>query len=106
MSWARPEPALRYAEQALAYAESHEVHTYVSYVTTALAWMHLRKGDWDEAERITHGEIERGITVVQLLAKTVLAELAVRRGDQDAGDRVADLAEHADRAASRSGSCP
>ena len=37
--------------------------------------------------------------MVQLLAKTVLAELAVRRGDQDAGDRVADLAEHADRAA-------
>jgi DNA-binding CsgD family transcriptional regulator/tetratricopeptide (TPR) repeat protein len=99
MSWARPEPALRYAEQALAYAERHEVHTYVSYVNTALAWMRLRNGDWDEAERITHGEIERGITVVQLLAKTVLAELAVRRGDQDAGDRVAELAEHADRAA-------
>jgi DNA-binding CsgD family transcriptional regulator/tetratricopeptide (TPR) repeat protein len=99
MSWARPEPALRYAEQALAYADRHEVHTYVSYVSTALAWMRLRSGDWDEAERITHGEIERGITVVQLLAKTVLAELAVRRGDQDAGDRVADLAEHADRAA-------
>ena len=75
------------------------MHTYVSYVPTALAWMQLREGDWDEAERITHGEIERGITVVQLLAKTVLAELAVRRGDQDAGDRVADLAEHADRAA-------
>jgi DNA-binding CsgD family transcriptional regulator len=29
----------------------------------------------------------------------VLAELAVRRGDQDAGGRVADLAEHAGRAA-------
>ena len=91
--------ALRYAEQALAYAESHEVHTYVSYVTTALRVDASEKGDWDEAERITHGEIERGITVVQLLAKTVLAELAVRRGDQDAGDRVADLAAHADRAA-------
>ena len=99
MSWARPEPGLRYAEQALAYAESHEVHTYVSYVRTGLAWMRLRNGDWDEAERITHGEIERGITVVQLLAKTVLAELAVRRGDADAADRVDDLAKHADRAA-------
>ena len=99
MSWARPEPGLRYAEQALAYAENHEVHTYVSYVRTALAWMRLRQGEWDEAERMTHSEIERGITVVQLLAKTVLAELAVRRGDQDGGDRVADLAAHADRAA-------
>jgi DNA-binding CsgD family transcriptional regulator/tetratricopeptide (TPR) repeat protein len=99
MSWARPDMALRYAEQALAYADSHEVHTYVSYVTTVLAWLRLRGGDWDEAERITHGEIERGITVVQLLTKTVLAELAVRRGDADAADRVADLAAHADRAA-------
>ena len=99
MSWALPETALRYAEQALAYADSHEVHTYVSYVTTVLAWLRLRKGDWDEAERVTHGEIERGITVVQLLTKTVLAELAVRRGDADAADRVADLAAHADRAA-------
>jgi DNA-binding CsgD family transcriptional regulator len=94
-----PEPALRYAGQALHYADSHEVHTYVSYVRTVLAWMRMRNGEWDEAERITHGEIERGITVVQLLTKTVLAELAVRRGDRDAGERVADLAAHADRAA-------
>ena len=72
---------------------------YVSYVTTGLAWLRLRSGDWDEAERVTRGEVERGITVVQLLAKTVLAELAVRRGDPDAYERVADLAAHADRAA-------
>ena len=99
MSWAMPEPALRYLRRALAYAETHEVHTYVSYVTTGLAWLRLRSGDWAEAERATQGEVERGITVVQLLAKTVLAELAVRRGDPDARERVADLAAHADRAA-------
>jgi predicted ATPase len=55
MSWAMPQPALRYARQALAYAERYEVHTYVSYVTTALAWLRLRSGDWDEAERATLG---------------------------------------------------
>jgi DNA-binding CsgD family transcriptional regulator/tetratricopeptide (TPR) repeat protein len=99
MSWGMPEPALRYARQGLAYAEQYEVHTYVSYVTTALAWLRLRSGDWGEAERATQGEIERGITVVQLLAKTVLAELAVRRGDADARERLAELAAHADRAA-------
>ena len=98
MSWAQPDQGLRYAQRALAYAETYEVHTYVSYVTTALAWLRLRRGDWDEAERITRGEVERGLTVVQLLAKTVLAELAVRRGDADASERVADLAEHAERA--------
>jgi DNA-binding CsgD family transcriptional regulator/tetratricopeptide (TPR) repeat protein len=99
LSWAMPEPALRYAREALAYAKSYEVHTYVSYVTTGLAWMSLRRGDWDEAERAAQGEIDRGITVVQLLAKTVLTELAVRRGDRDARERLSDLTAHADRAA-------
>jgi DNA-binding CsgD family transcriptional regulator len=99
MTWGLPRSGHGYAERALAYATEHEVHMYASYVTTLLAWFQLRNGEWDEAERITHGEIERGITVVQLLTKTVLAELAVRRGDQDAGERVADLAEHATRAA-------
>jgi len=42
-------------------------------------------------------EIDRDITVAQLLAKTVLAELAVRRGDPDAGERLADIATQAER---------
>jgi hypothetical protein len=101
MSWARPEPALRYAQRALDYAETYEVHTYVSYVKTGIAWMRLRNGQWDEAERTARSEIARGMTIVQLLANTVLAELAelaVRRGDADALDRVADLEAHASRA--------
>ena len=71
----------------------------MSYVRDGARVAAPRSGDWDEAERVAHGELERGITVVQLLAKTVLAELAVRRGDADARERVADLAAHADRAA-------
>ena len=98
LSWARPAEALSHARRALAYADRHEVHTYVSYVTTALAWLRLREGEWDEAERITRGEVERGMSIVQLLAQTVLAELAVRRGDADARERLAELAVHADRA--------
>jgi DNA-binding CsgD family transcriptional regulator/tetratricopeptide (TPR) repeat protein len=98
MSWARPEPALRYAERALGYAETYEVHTYASYVKTELAWMRLRRGDWEEAERTARNEIATGRTIVQLLARTVLTELAVRRGDADAPDRVAELEALADRA--------
>jgi ATP/maltotriose-dependent transcriptional regulator MalT len=98
MSWARPEPAQRHLRDALDYAETHEVHTYVSYVRTGMAWMRLRVGEWDEAEQAARSRIESGRTIVQLLAKTVLAELAVRRGDEDAGDRVAELEAHADRA--------
>jgi DNA-binding CsgD family transcriptional regulator/tetratricopeptide (TPR) repeat protein len=98
MSWALPDEALRYAEQAVAYAQRYEVHTYVSYVTTTLAWLRLRSGDWAEAERATRAEIQRGITIVQLHARTVLAELAVRRGDPDARELVAELGEHAELA--------
>ena len=98
MTWARPAEAVRHARRALAYAERHEVHAYVSYVSTGLAWMRLRAGAWAEAERITRGELERGITVVQLLAMTVLTELAVRRGDGDAAARLTDLTAHAERA--------
>ena len=98
MYWVKPEPALRYLQQARDYAEEHELHNLGSYVATTIAWLRLRAGDWDEAERVTRGEIEKGITVTQLLAKTVLAELAVRRGDSDASERLADLEAQADRA--------
>ena len=75
----------------------HEVHNLSSYSAVVIAWLRLRAGEWDEAERVTQGEIDKGITVTQLLAKTVLAELAVRRGDADAADRLADVAAQADR---------
>ncbi len=65
---------------------------------TLLAWLRLRAGEWDEAERAARHESERGENVSQLLARTVLTELAVRRGDPDAGEQLADLTEHAERA--------
>ena len=97
MLWVQPDAALRSAEQALAYAQQHEIHALASYIATMIAWLRLRAGEWDEAERATRSEIERGITVVQLIAKTVLAELAVRRGDPDAAKQLAGLAAQADR---------
>jgi DNA-binding CsgD family transcriptional regulator len=63
-----------------------------------MAWARLRRGDGDDTERAARSEIETGMTIVQLLAKTVLAELAERRGDDDAAARVAELEAHADRA--------
>ena len=88
MSWARPEEALIYSQRALDYAAAYEVHTYVSYVRAGMAWTRLRGGEWDDAERAARSEIETGMTIVQLLANTVLAELAVRRSDDDAGQRL------------------
>jgi predicted ATPase/DNA-binding CsgD family transcriptional regulator len=98
MSWAQPDPALRYARQALAYAEQNEVYNLASYIAVTLAWLQLRAGEWDEAERITRAELEKSVSVAQLVAKTVLTELAVRRGDPDAAERLADLAAQALRA--------
>jgi DNA-binding CsgD family transcriptional regulator/tetratricopeptide (TPR) repeat protein len=97
LSWVEPDAARRYAEQALAYAVEHEVHTLAAYAATMIAWLRLRAGDWDEAERVTRGELAKDSTVPQLLAKTVLTELAVRRGDPEASERLADLAAQADR---------
>ncbi len=96
MWWMDPESALVYEQRALAYAREHEVHNLASYCATMVAWLRLRAGDWAEAEEVTKGEIERGITVVQLLAKTVLTELAVRRGDPDAAERLADVEAQAE----------
>ncbi|MFL5925753.1 MAG: ATP-binding protein [Gaiellaceae bacterium] len=98
LTFVQPDEARRRAEDALAYAEAHEVHTIASYLHAAIGWLRLRGGEWAEAEDIARGEVDRGIDVAQLLAKTVLAELAVRRGDADASERVADLAAQAERA--------
>ncbi|HXV33193.1 MAG TPA: AAA family ATPase, partial [Gaiellaceae bacterium] len=97
MWWAEPEPALRYEQQALAYAREHEVENLGSYVATMVAWLELRAGRWDEAERVVRDKLEWGSSVVQLLDKTVLAEVAVRRGDPDAADRLADVEAQAER---------
>ena len=96
MCWVRPDEALRYARQAVAYSEEHEVLIIGSYAATVVAWLRLRAGEWEEAERITRRELERGI-VVELLAKTVLTELAVRRGDPDASEQLGALTAEADR---------
>ncbi len=91
MWWVEPAAALRYERQALAYADKHEVHNLGSYVATMVAWLALRAGEWKEAERVVREKLELGTSVVQLLDKTVLAELAVRRGDPDAAERLADV---------------
>jgi predicted ATPase/DNA-binding CsgD family transcriptional regulator len=95
--WARPEESLAHAERALAYARDHEVHHLASYTASTVAWLQLRAGEWDEAERTVRRELERGIPVSQLLARTVLAELAARRGDLDAPRQLAELWARAER---------
>ena len=96
-AWVQPQAALAYAEQALAYAREHEVETLASYCAVLIVWLRLRAGEWDEAEAVTRMELASYSSVLQLLVKTVLAELAVRRGDADAAERLADITAQAER---------
>jgi tetratricopeptide (TPR) repeat protein len=95
--WARPAAALRYAERTVEYAEEHQVHAIGPHSAMLIAWLRLRAGDWIEAKRLAQSEQSRG--VVDVVSATVLTELAVRRGDVDAAQRLAELRARTERAA-------
>ncbi|MGZ4290453.1 MAG: ATP-binding protein, partial [Gaiellaceae bacterium] len=97
IAWGRARDARPPVERAIAEAEEDEFHHLASHARTMRAWLDLRAGDWDAAARGATAEARRGVSVSQLLAQTVLAELAVRRGDDDAEERLAELEERAER---------
>jgi DNA-binding CsgD family transcriptional regulator/tetratricopeptide (TPR) repeat protein len=97
MCWGRPLEARAHVEEALAYASQYEVHTLAEYAGTLLAWLRLRAGEWDEAERFATRVVTGQESIPQLLARTVLAELAIRRGDPDAAENLIGLAAQAER---------
>jgi DNA-binding CsgD family transcriptional regulator/tetratricopeptide (TPR) repeat protein len=97
LAWLQPEVAEQYIEAAITYAEEHQVDALGLYARMTAAWLQVRQGNWAEAEGLAAGVALTETGVNQLLAKTVLTELAVRRGDPDAGDRLADLADQAER---------
>jgi ATP/maltotriose-dependent transcriptional regulator MalT len=96
LCWARPEEALRYAEQAVAYAEEHELLISASNAAPTIASLHVRAGRWKEAEGAIRRELESGI-LLRPHARRVLGELALRRGDPDASERLAEITAEADR---------
>jgi ATP/maltotriose-dependent transcriptional regulator MalT len=97
MEAARPEEAREHLEQGRSYAHEHQVDTLHAYLNVILASYHLRAGQWEEADRIARHEVDQGVSVAQLFARTILTELAVRRGDPDAARLLAELAVDADR---------
>jgi ATP/maltotriose-dependent transcriptional regulator MalT len=96
LAWVRPEAARALGEKALAYAELHEVHNHAAHVRTMLAWIDMRAGLWHDAERVACEEVNCGVAVAQLMARTVLTELAIRRGDPEAAQLLDDLTTDAD----------
>jgi DNA-binding CsgD family transcriptional regulator/tetratricopeptide (TPR) repeat protein len=95
--WGRPAVALEYAQRASDYARGHEVHHLAAYNATSVAWLRLRAGAWGDAETAARALIAKGDTIPELLARTVLTELAVRRGDDDVRERLAELRRDAER---------
>ena len=71
------------------------------YLDAILAWIRLRCGDPDEARGLAgawaRAPASSRRTVVGLQARTVLAERAVRRGDDEADERLADVVADAGR---------
>ncbi|MGY1690898.1 ATP-binding protein [Geodermatophilus sp. SYSU D01105] len=95
--WVRPDEARRLAERAREYATAHEVDQLGAYLDVTIAWLRARAGEWEAAARVAGAAVGAEATVTRLLAATVLAEVAVRRGDADAAARLADVAARADR---------
>ncbi|MGH9226553.1 MAG: hypothetical protein ACRD2W_22840 [Acidimicrobiales bacterium] len=80
MMWAETETAWRYTNEAVAYAEEHQVDALGTYARMMTAWLELRAGDWTEAER-TAGVVAATETGVnQLLANGACSVLTSSNG--------------------------
>ena len=96
MNWARTDAALMASRAGVAYAGKHEVHHVAPYSILTESWLQLRTGRWVEAERTALAHERSKVAVHRLLAETVLAELAVRRGDAAAAERLDALSARAE----------
>ena len=94
-TWHDPAEARAVSRHGYEYAIQHEMLVLVPYFHGMLTWLDLREGRWESADRL---EVPAAMTINSLLAHTVLAERAVRRGDEDAEARLAGVAREAERA--------
>jgi DNA-binding CsgD family transcriptional regulator len=73
------------------------VDALTRYIQLIIGRIRLRAGEWPEAEELARQGVGHTAGVAELLGYTILAELASRRGDRDARERVASLLERAKR---------
>ena len=98
LTWGHARESLAVLEEAVAYAADHEIHSMQTYAEANVAWLKARAGDWAAAERLAGGEAQNGPSVARIVADTVLAEIAVRRGDADVELRLRRVLEHVQHA--------
>ena len=89
LDWFRLDEAERYLPQAMKLAEEAEFLGFLSYMRTAQARLALARGQWDDAVRYAELGLELSTSAhrpTRWPALTVLARVAVRRGQPDAAD--------------------
>ncbi|MGM0384980.1 MAG: ATP-binding protein [Actinomycetota bacterium] len=99
--WVRPDVGRTHAERSRAYAREHEFDGLAAFVDALSAWLAAREGRFEAAVDLLARQNSRVRTAVEgslvdLQARIVLAEVAVRRGDQDADARLRQLVEDVD----------
>jgi DNA-binding CsgD family transcriptional regulator len=99
--WVQPEVARTHAERSRSGAREHELDGMAAFVDALSAWIAVREGRFEAAvdllargDSVARTAVEG--TLVDLQARIVLAEVAVRRGDQDADARLQQLVEDVD----------
>ncbi|HEY2242429.1 MAG TPA: AAA family ATPase [Streptosporangiaceae bacterium] len=87
LDWFRLDEAERYLRPGVKLAEEEEFLGFLSYLRTEQARLALARGQWDEAVRHAEQAVQMIINVhrpTQMSAQTVLARVAVRRGQPGA----------------------
>jgi DNA-binding CsgD family transcriptional regulator/tetratricopeptide (TPR) repeat protein len=89
LDWVRLDEAEQYLPAAAKLAEEAEYLGFLSYMRTEQARLALARGQWDDAVRYAELGLELSLSAhrpTQMAALTVLARVAVRRGQPDAAE--------------------
>lgn len=92
LHWVRPERSRLPVEHARRHVRAHELDHMAPFLDALLAWLRLRAGDWQAAETLVASPSDTS-SVAALQARLVRTELAVRRGDTDAEERLRRLGD-------------
>jgi DNA-binding CsgD family transcriptional regulator len=99
VAWVRPGVAAAHCHQARRLAKQLELDALEAYVDGIRAGLLSRRGAWEDAERLARAASRKRDPrcVPALQARTVLAEIALRRGDPAAGGLLDELVVDVER---------
>ncbi len=97
--WCRPEVVSKLIARGLPIAREHQYDALTTLFERLSAWLAARRGDFETAMQLTQLPTGRRNSVRngRLIAHTVQAEVALRRGDPDASDQLQNLGVEVDR---------